>query len=400
MLDELPFETDDAAHPRSHRRRNGGRTFFTLLLVVVLLGTLGVAGWFGFDKVKGFFTADDYEGDGNGVTVQVTVAEGALIADIANTLYDAGVVKSGQAFVEAAEENPDSQGIQPGTYTLQKEMSAKAALTALLDPASRGFPEINVHPGQPLWGVYKTLSVSTGIPVADFEEAGADPVELGVPEDWFVRNDGKSIEKSLEGFLLPDTYRFEGNMTAEDMLAEMVGRFLDYVEEVDFVGKVADLEFDISPYEVLIVASLAQGEASASRPEDMGKVARVVYNRLYADYACGYDLYNCLQFDSALNYGIVLAGGEYTDSADLTQDQLDDASNPYNTHLNAGLTPTPINSPSTDALAGAIDPPEGDWIFFVAVDKDGTTKFSDNISDFDDDQDEACLNGVLSCDPE
>jgi UPF0755 protein len=395
MLDELPFEADDAAPPRRHRRQEGGKSALTLVLVLVLLGTLGIAGWFGFDKVKGFFTAEDFEGDGNGQKVQVTVQEGELPADIGESLYDAGVVASAQAFVDAAEENPDAVGIQPGTYTLEKKMSAASALTLILDPASKGTPELNVPDGQPVWATYETLAVSTGVPVEEFEAAGEDPEALGVPAEWFERNDDQKVVKSIEGFLLPDKYTFEPGSSAKDMLSEMVSRFLAYTDDIDFVDKVKDLGYDMAPYEALIVASLARGEAAQSKPDDLGKVARVVYNRIHNDFPCGNDLYNCLEFDSALNYGIQLAGGDYTDSADISQEQLDDESNKYNTNVYAGLTPTPINSPGKESLAGAVNPPEGNWTFFVATDKKGTTEFTDNNADFEVLQDKARENGVL-----
>lgn len=398
MLDELPFEADDAATPKNHRRKTGGRTALTLLLVFVLLATLGAGGWYGFDKVKGFFTAEDYAGDGNGKVVQVEVPEGAVIADIGNVLYNAGVVKSAQAFVEAAEENQKSQGIQPGQYRLEKEMSGAAAVKALVDPASRGSEKFAVPAGQAMWNTFKTLSASTGVPVDDFKKAAKDPAKLGVAAEWFKREDGKKTPKSVEGFLAPGSYKFDAGASASDMLSEMVSRFMDEADETSFVDKVDDLEFDISPYEALIVASLTQGEAASSKPDDFPKVARVAYNRLYGDFTCKDGVYNCLQFDSALNYGIVKAGGKHTDSGDLTAKQLKDKKNTYNTHVYDGLTPTPINSPGKDALNGAIKPTKGEWTFFVTVDKDGTTKFTDNQDDFDVLLNEACKNGVFDCD--
>lgn len=394
MLDELPFEADDSTKPKGHRRKRGGRTGLTFVLVLVLLGTLGVAGWYGFDKVKGFFVAADYEGDGNGTVVQVEVPEGASLQRIGGVLYNAGVVKSPDAFVEAAQESPEASKIQPGTYKLEEEMSGKAAVTAMLHPSARGTAELNVAAGLTMWRTFETLSASTGIPVEKFEEAAKDPSELGVPDEWFEREDDKDGEKTIEGFLFPGTYEFDPGSSAKDMLTQMVSRFLDHAEETDFVSKVEDLEFDISPYQALIVASLAQGEASASRPEDMSKVGRVVYNRLYEQYYCHSDLTNCLEFDSALNYGLVLAGGEHTDSKDLTSEQLADKSNEFNTHVYPGLTPTPINSPGKAALNGAVEPEKGDWVFFVTVKKDGTTKFADTSQKFEEYLDEACENGV------
>jgi UPF0755 protein len=54
---------------------------------------------------------------------------------------------------------------------------------------------------------------------------------------------------------------------------------------------------------------------------------------------------------------------------------------PYNTYLNVGLTPTPICSPSPDALTAAVHPPAGAWLYFVLVKKDGTEAFSDTYAE-------------------
>ncbi|GAB3982906.1 hypothetical protein GCM10027615_66710 [Plantactinospora veratri] len=144
MIDELELAFDERAEKGRHRRgaqrkRDGkkkrggrGRTVAALLMTFVLLGVLGGAGWYGFDRVQGYFVTPDYDGSGSG-EVQVQVEEGQSIAEIANTLVAAGVVKSTKAFIEAAQENSRSQNIQPGTYKVRKEMNAKAALGLLLD---------------------------------------------------------------------------------------------------------------------------------------------------------------------------------------------------------------------------------------------------------------------------
>ncbi|CAM3178122.1 endolytic transglycosylase MltG [Stackebrandtia soli] len=394
MLDELPFETDDAALPRSHRRKRGGRSALTLTLVVVLLGGLAVGGWWGFDKVKGFFGPEDYDGTGNGEFVAVEVAEGDLLDDIGVTLVDAGVVKSVRAFTEAAAENPASTGIQPGVYRLQKEMSGEAALNAMLDPSSKGFPPFTLADGYEYWTAYESLAQSTGIPVEEFEEAGKDPAALGVPDVWFERLDGRDIAGTVEGFLLPQEYQFAGGATAESILTEMVTAFLAYAEEVDFVDRAQELGY--SPYEVLVVASLADAEAGTV--DDLAKVARVAYNRLtHPEYYCRAEgVTNCLEFDSSTNYGLMLAGGEKKDSNAVTWDELSDADNEYSTHIHSGLPPGPINSPGKAAIEGALNPPTGTWLFFVAIDKEGNSEFASTLDEHNANVAEACSNGVLT----
>ena len=392
MLGELPFEADDAATPRSHRRRRRGRSGFTLLLVVVLLGALGAGGWFGFQQVSDMLSGEDFDGTGNGVEVTVEVPEGATLSTIATELYEAGVVASTKAFISAAEEHPEATGIQPGVYLLQEEMSGEAAVLALLDRSNRNVNGVTIPEGVESWAVYEILSSASGIPVEEFEAAAEDPEALGVPAFWFERSDGKDVTKSIEGFLFPSTYEFPPNATAQEMLSIMVGQFLSVAEKLDFVSRV-ESERGISPYEAMLVASLAQAEAGVA--DDLGKVARVAYNRLYQDFFCDGELMNCLQFDVTTNYGLMVAGGDKKESKNLTHDELNDADNLWSTHVYSGLPPTAINNPGELALEGAMAPPEGDWFFFVAVDKEGNSKFAETEEEHRQNIAEAEANGVL-----
>ena len=67
----------------------------------------------------------------------VEVKDGDAATDIGTTLVDKGVVKSVQAFTDAARKDSKSVGIQVGFYKMKKQMSAKAALAVLVDPKNR-----------------------------------------------------------------------------------------------------------------------------------------------------------------------------------------------------------------------------------------------------------------------
>lgn len=101
---------------------------------------------------------------------------------------------------------------------------------------------------------------------------------------------------------------------------------------------------------------------------DFGKASRVIRNRLDQGMTLG--------FDSTINYALG------TDDLTLADEQLHVAS-PYNTYVNPGLPPGPINSPGEDAMRAAVNPPEGTWLYFVAAapgsDK---TRFTDSYQEF------------------
>ncbi|WP_328375970.1 endolytic transglycosylase MltG [Micromonospora zamorensis] len=380
MIDDLDLGFDEpergekGRHRRGFRKRNGksggggrGKTFLALLMALVLLGGIGGGAFYGFDRIQNYFVTPDYDGAGSG-EITVEIKNGALIADMADALVAADVVKSQKAFIEAAEANSRSKNIQPGTYKLRKQMSGESAVTAMLDLKNKIVNGLTIPEGRTAKNIYKLLSDKTKIPVKEFEAAAKDPEALGVPDWWFTREDGKKVVKSVEGFLYPDTYEIPPKATAESILKLMVDNFLTVTQEMKFADRVQK-ERKVSPYEALIVASLAQAEAG--NKDDLGKVARVAYNRAYGEFPC-----NCLEMDVTVNYYLESIGKPTKSSKQMTAAELDDPKNPYNRKL-PGMIPTPINNPGKQALEGAMATPTGKWLYFVAIDKEGHSEFAE-----------------------
>jgi UPF0755 protein len=116
-------------------------------------------------------------------------------------------------------------------------------------------------------------------------------------------------------------------------------------------------------YQAVTIASIVQAEAASKA--DMGKVARVVFNRLERGMP--------LQMDSTINYALNRSTLK-TNAADTRIDS------PYNTYTRMGLPPTPIDSPGEDAMRAAISPTPGDWLYFVTV-KPGDTRFTADFAE-------------------
>ncbi|MEH1030278.1 endolytic transglycosylase MltG [Micromonospora profundi] len=397
MIDDLDLGFDEpergekGRHRRSFRKRKGGsgggrgKTFLALLMALVLLGTIGGGAFYGFDRIQNYFVTPDYDGAGAG-EVTVEIKNGALLADMADALVAADVVKSRKAFVEAAEANSRSKNIQPGTYKLRKQMSGESAVTAMLDLKNKIVNGLTIPEGRTAKNIYKLLSEKTKIPVKEFEAAAKDPEALGVPDWWFTRDDGKKVVKSVEGFLFPDTYEIPPKATAESILKLMVDNFLSVTGEMKFADRVQK-ERKVSPYEALIVASLAQAEAG--NKDDLGKVARVAYNRVYGEFPC-----NCLEMDVTVNYYLESVGRATKSSKQMTAAELDDPKNPYNRKLR-GMIPTPINNPGKEALEGAMDTPVGKWLYFVAIDKEGHSAFAETYPEHQRNEAKAREAGII-----
>ncbi|SDQ46980.1 endolytic transglycosylase MltG [Quadrisphaera sp. DSM 44207] len=347
-LQDLPSAPPTRSGRRSQERRRSQRRRRRLRTLAVLLVCLLVVGGGTYlasaqlrDVVAQLTEPDDYEGAGT-EAVRVQVTAGASGRTIGRVLEEAGVVKTAGAFVEAAADEPRAATIQPGTYELRRQMSARDAMALLLDPASRQSFRVTVPEGFTAARTYERLAEATGIPVADYEAAAADPA-LGLPPE---------AGGVVEGHLFPATYDYDLDVSALEVLQSMVARSR---EALDSLGVPADQR-----HGVLTRASLVQAEASTT--DDMGRVARVLENRL-ADGTP-------LQLDTTVNYANGKSGITTT-----AQDRANPS--PYNTYLHSGLPPGPINNPGEAALRAVLSPTPGDWRYFVVVDPDtGETLFA------------------------
>lgn len=401
-MSELGLSFEEGPPPGRHRHRRasakqakkaqqpprgkgrGGKSAIAFVLVLVLLGGLGYAGWWGFNWVRDSLATPDYPGPGTGA-VEVEIQPGHTAADIANVLYEADVVASPQAFVDAANANPLSVNIQPGIYELRLQMKAADAVTALLDLNNRIVDRVTIPEGLSIYRTFELLSEELGIAVEDFEAAAEDPAALGVPDFWFTRDDDRNASETVEGFLFPSTYEFPPEPTAAQVLEIMIGQFLNVAEEINFIDEVEN-GLEITPYEALIAASLAQAEAGIA--EDLPKVTRVAYNRVYQ---AGMPL----QFDVTTNYWREVKGEDPQASSELSDDELDDPDNPYNTDSVLGWPLGPINSPGRAALQAAMEPADGGWIYFVAINDKGESAFAETFEEHCRNVQQAIEAGIL-----
>lgn len=148
--------------------------------------------------------------------------------------------------------------------------------------------------------------------------------------------------KSLQGYLYPDTYRFFDDSNAEAVIIKMLNNFqkkaLPSLKSND----------KLSPYEVLILASIVEKEVA--KFDDRKIVSGIFMNRLKDGMK--------LQSDATVNF-ITQSG--------RSQSTLDDLKiqSPYNTYQVAGLPPGPITNPSVDAIKSVVEYQPNDYYFFL-----------------------------------
>ncbi|WP_307826819.1 endolytic transglycosylase MltG [Streptomyces pactum] len=333
---------------------------------MVLTGFAGGVAYFGYDLYQSHFgSPPDYSGQGSG-EVAVEIPDGAGVADIGNILKGQGVVKSTDAFIEAANSHPKGGSIQPGAYTLRKEMSAEAAVRMMTDPASMN--ALIVTEGMRNVQVYAAIDKKIGLPAgttAGVAEREAD--NLGLPA-WAEPH--AQVKDPLEGFLYPARYSVGKDAKPEAVLRDMVRHATKEYAEHDLAGKAEELGLD-SPLELVTVASLVQAEGVTS--DDFRKMSEVIYNRLKPDNV---ETVGKLQFDSTYNYA------KNQSKIDITLEEIKNLDHPYNTYYYRGLPPGPIGNPGAEALEAAQEPTHDGWYYFISLDG-RTTKFTKTYAEHD-----------------
>jgi UPF0755 protein len=338
---------------RGRRGRRRGCLPMLLVLVVVL-----VAAWFGgtwgLDKVRSMVgDSPDYSGPGSG-TVTVQVRQGETAAAIGRELKAEDVVKSVEAFTDAAAADDRSRSIQVGYYQLKKKMKASAALAVLVDPKNLVQARVTVPEGYRVKDVVKAIAAKTEITAAQVRAALKDPRALGLPAE---------ANGVVEGYLFPATYDVVPGETAPQLLKQMIAKTVQVMQQLDVSTKAKALGF--TPEQIMTVASILEYEGS--RDADYPKIARAIYNRLDKGMA--------LQSDATVAYANNLEGTVWT-----TQAERDNPS-PYNTYVHTGLPPSPIGSPGEKTIEAALNPADGPWLYWLVVNlRTGETRFNETYA--------------------
>ena len=323
-------------------------------MLIVVLGFVGVvvAAAMFLRNLLGVGEVTDYAGPGTG-SVTFTVEAGAGPLVVGNGLEQQDIVASSDEFLNALGTVADGRVIQPGEYEMKYQMSSEEAARALLMDADAGVSYAAIARGLRQNEVFDILAESTGIPREEFVALAEDPTQFGIPEQ----------APSLEGYLYPGEYRFGLDVSATDVIQEMVDNTKAALEE-------AGVTDATEQYEILTIASIVEAEAGRA---DYAQVAGAIMNRLGPNNT---ETNGEIESDATVTYGLGRR------SYDFTEEERADESNPYNTYAFAGLPVGPIGSPSAEAIDAAVNPADVPYFYWVTVNLDtGETKFSETLAE-------------------
>lgn len=334
---------------------------FKIILVLVAILLIGIATLLGtYCYFKSPVSNDKKE-------VSIVIENGSTISDIATLLKKEGLIKN-ENFFKLYVKLKKVSNVYAAKYYFSPSMNLDEIINTLNEG---GYNEneisITFKEGINMRGIAKLIKENTSNSEDDVYKKLKDEKYLNsaIEKYWFLTDDIKNskIYYSLEGYLFPDTYRFNSkDVTVEEIFNKM----LDQMEKELNKYKKQIENSKYSVHELITLASITQSEGY--NEDDFKNIASVFYNRLKTGMALG----SCV----TSYYGV---------KKDMTDELLQkdiDASNPYNTRGNnpVSFPVGPISMPGAKALDATLDPIETSYYFFVS-DKNNKLYFTKTLNE-------------------
>lgn len=315
--------------------------------IVAAVVVIAVAVLFVVPAVRGVLGGESQSVEA-GKTVKVTIPDGASGDTIAKALADAHVVEDPKDYYAAVKKLNADMSLKPGKYSFKTGQDATSVVQQLMEGPNAGSDSLTIPEGLTVSEV--AARVHKAYPSISEDDFKNQAKASNYVKDYSflsgVNND------SLEGYLCPKTYNLGNKPTADKVIRAMLDQYKTEAKSLDFASGEAKIKerygVEMSDYDIINLASIVEREGLNAKQR--AHVASVFYNRL----AGKLDGQRYLNSDATMMY---VTGGEVT-ADDLQSDS------PYNTYKHEGLPPTPICSPSLEAIKATLDPTDSDDLYF------------------------------------
>lgn len=280
----------------------------------------------------------------------VTIDSGKSFQFITRLLYEKGMIQEPLKFKLYARIKGFDRDVKAGQYLLSSNMSPQKIIETLVQGKFYLY-RITIPEGYNINQIADLLHDANLLKKTDFLSAANDAslaMELGINANDF------------EGYLFPDTYFFEKDITPRKLISTMVNQFHRAFNPL-WEKRSSQMTFSI--HDIVTLASIIEKETGV--PEERPLVSSVFHNRINKNMR--------LQSDPTVIYGIENFDGN------LTRKHLQTFS-PYNTYTIHGLPQGPIANPGKSSLESALFPAETPFLYFVSK-KDKSHFFSTNYND-------------------
>ena len=350
----VPAQLASSAYQRPLRREH--RTPLIPVAIGILLAVAVVAGAVIF-VFPALFGSEGGSVEA-GQTVELTIPDGASGDTIASLLSESHVVEDPAEYYAAVKKLGAEMSLKPGNYEFKTLQDPVEVVKLLVVGPNAAGGTLALPEGKTVAQTADLVEQSLGIPASDFLSLAK--ASNYVSDFEFLAD---VSDDSLEGFLYPKTYSFEGEPTADQVIRALLEQFeKEVLDTLGFDGArariAASYGLDLTDYDLLKLASIVEREGLNS--EQRAHVAGVFLNRLAGKGDFAGRPY--LESDATLMYE---TGGE------VTADDIQQMDSPYNSYKNAGLPPTPICSPSANAIKVTLEPLDtNDLYFFITQDEE------------------------------
>ena len=270
----------------------------------------------------------------------VIVPRGASFKTVLDSLESSGVLRVRWTLSLAGRILGRTKTMKVGKYLFPRGLSNIGILNDLEEGKSRILINLPIPEGWRMERIALQCGKILGIDTQRF---------ISLCDNSSFRKELGIDAPSIEGYLLPDTYKFLWQVSEEEIIERMVGEFKKFYSDT---LKIRQNEMKFSMPEVLTLASIVEAEAVLDRERPV--IAGVYLNRLKKRMR--------LEADPTVQYALPEGKRRLTYS-DLRIDS------PYNTYLYYGLPPGPINNPGRKSILAALYPEKHAFLYFVA---DGT----------------------------
>ena len=268
--------------------------------------------------------------------VSISISKGSTLIDISTELHSKKVIKNRSSFILAVKMLGYEKDIPAGKFNIDNVSTNYSLVNKLINSVNIS-KKVTILEGWSINEIAEKLHSRLKIDKKSFLNASKNKALL---DKWDIKSN------SFEGYLFPNTYQFAEDVSPIKIIDKMVSEYKKNVTKkmYDRMSKI-----NLNENEVLTLASSIEGEAiyDSERPTISG----VYHNRLKKGMR--------LQADTTIQYII-------DDSPRRLLNKDLKIKSPYNTYLNHGLPPGPINNPGLESIKAALYPEEIDFLYFVA----------------------------------
>ncbi|MFH1896537.1 MAG: endolytic transglycosylase MltG [bacterium] len=314
--------------------QKGGVGIKEIIMALLVLAFFGVASSAYYNAALHKQASDQNEAQ------KFVVKQGEGAAQIAQRLEEEGLINSSNLFKIYLRLANLTNTLQAGEYQIPKNLN----LLQIIDTLQHGT-------------FTKKVTIIEGLRREEMAETFEEA--LGITQSDFLL-----VSQGLEGKLFPETYFFEKDVTAQDIVDKMTATFEAKVTPEIISDAKNKL---ISEDELLILASIVEREVNTEK--DRPIVAGILVKRWLEDWP--------LQADATTQYAVGTAEDWWPKN--ITADHLNDSS-PYNTRQSLGLPPTPICNPGLDSISAVSGYVETVYWYYLTG-KDGTTHYAETLEE-------------------